>query len=94
MLDKNENIHSDMVDILNHVHKYVRKDGGHIIEKSIFGGDLLTCERALNAQQDMQDAPTSLKRLEGLIPVIEDFHTFGNFLSVSTCKEFACFVTK
>jgi hypothetical protein len=36
----------------------------------------------MNAQEDMRDAPTHKKRLTVVKPVIEDFHTFGNFLQV------------
>lgn len=74
-----------MIEILQTIHnKYIPQTGNEILEESIFGGDLLTCERCMNAQEDMRDAPSSAKRLTGLKPVIEDFHTFGNFLQVST----------
>ena len=46
-------------------------------------GDLLTTERSENAQDDLQDSTTPSKRLEGLIPALADFHTYGNFLEVS-----------
>lgn len=82
VLNKDENKSSDMIEILQTIHKYIpEKDNGEL-EETIFGGDLITCERCMNAQEDMRDAPTHKKRLTGVKPVIEDFHTFGNFLQV------------
>ena len=48
----------------------------------ISGGDLLTVERKQNAQGNLQDSPNSSARLEGLIPALADFHTYGNFMEV------------
>ena len=45
-------------------------------------GDLLTVEREQNAQENLQDSPNSSARLEGLIPALADFHTYGNFMEV------------
>ena len=44
--------------------------------------DLLTVERGQNAQDDLSDSPTTSTRLEGLIPGLADFHTYGNFMEV------------
>ena len=71
-----------MIETLQIIHKYIPEKPNGKLDDTIFGGDLLTCERCMNAQEDMRDAPTALKRLTGLKTVIEDFHTYGNFLQV------------
>ena len=45
-------------------------------------GDLLTVERSENAQDDLKDSATPSARLEGLIPGLADFHSYGNFMEV------------
>ncbi len=45
-----------------------------VLEKCLFGGDLLTCERARGAKRHRQDAATMVERLDGLVPVSEDWH--------------------
>ena len=71
-----------MIETFQIIHKYIPEKPNGELDDTIFGGDLLTCERCMNAREDMRDAPTALKRLTGLEPVIEDFHTYGNFLQV------------
>ena len=44
--------------------------------------DLLTCVIEQRTQLRIKDADTPSKRLEGLIPVIADFHAYGNFMEV------------
>ena len=44
--------------------------------------DLLAVEREQNAQENLQDSPNSSARLEGLIPALADFHTYGSFMEV------------
>ena len=63
------------------MHQFTEQDGGILTTLSY--GDELTCERELNAQEDKRDSDTEVKRLEGLVPCISDFHAFGNFLNVS-----------
>ena len=41
----------------------------------IFGGDQLTVARVRGAQLAMCNGSTPVQRLEGLIPVIQDWHT-------------------
>ena len=56
---------------------------GHTIDnqlRTFFIVDLVNVERVQNTQNDKQDKPKN--RLEGLIPGLADFHTFGNFLEV------------
>jgi len=40
----------------------------------LFGGDQLTVTRTRGSQAAMSDASSLSKRLEGLIPVVEDWH--------------------
>ena len=56
---------------------------------SIFlGGDQLTANRARNAIKAKANEDTPTLRLEGLVAVVEDWHTKLNFLGVSCvfCK--------
>ena len=41
----------------------------------VFGGDQLTVARVRGAQLAMCNGSTPVQRLEGLIPVIQDWHT-------------------
>ena len=50
-------------------------------------GDLLTVEREQNVQENLQDSPNSSSRLEGLIPALADFHTYGKFMEVIVYDE-------
>ena len=45
------------------------------LHKKLFGGDQLTAARIRGAQAAMCNGQTALKRLEGVIPVVEDWHT-------------------
>ncbi len=82
---KNENTSSDMIAIMEAIHQYVPcrvdpsvvVDGvprADVLEQCLFGGDLLTCERARGAKRHRQDAGTMVERLAGLEPVTEDWH--------------------
>ena len=53
----------------------------NIIRAILCGGDQLSCER-VRAQMSRYDRLTLEKRLEGLFPMIEDFHNKMNFLQV------------
>ena len=66
----------------NH-HQYVPGHGTESLLRTFDIGDLMTVERSQNAQDDLLDHPTNSTRLEGLIPGLADFHTYGNFLEVS-----------
>ena len=63
-------------------HKLVPGHGSDVLCRIFSVGDLLTVEREQNAQEDLRDSPTSSGRLQGLIPALADFHTYGNFLEV------------
>ena len=80
VLNKDENVGKDMIDIMAFLQQFVPvKENGEPNYILSFG-DLLTCERQQNSQEDQRYGLAVSKRLEGLIPCIADFHTFGNFL--------------
>lgn len=82
ILEENENSTDGIISILKEEHTLVPC---HLTTnlRTFAVGDLLTVERSQNAQKGLQDAITSTKRLDGLIPALADFHTYGNFLEVS-----------
>lgn len=67
---------------MHEAHEIIPGHGSKNVLRTFFVGDLLTVERSQNAQNDQQDADTPSNRLEGIIPGLADFHTFGNFLEV------------
>lgn len=95
VLCKNENKSDDMVAIMTHLHQYVPSivsDDSESIYKSssdvqfhkiFIGGDQLTAARARHAKKHMMNAHTPQARLEGLEPMIEDWHTKACLLGVS-----------
>ena len=52
------------------------------VRKILFGEDQLTAARARGAIKAMSNATTPAKRLEGIIPVVEDWHAKMSFLDV------------
>ena len=88
-----------MVDILTHLHQYVPQvpyvvektiSTGEIVHtnnaqmhKILVGGDQMTAARTRAALSSRSNAETPSNRLDGLIPVVEDWHTKANFLGVS-----------
>lgn len=71
MLDKSENKSEDMISILVHIHAncIAHTDGENpaVMKKKVFGGDVLTNERAYSAQLAMLNGDTDYDRLGGLI---------------------------
>ena len=51
----------------------------------LFGGDLLTAKRARGGQNIRCNSERGKDRLEGLIPVVEDWHGKVCLLTVRTC---------
>ena len=78
---KNENVTSEMIDILRESSKYVPKCNDRL-SQIFFGGDQLTSERSRNAQLAMQDGGNDEQRLNGLICKAEDWHAKINFLKI------------
>ena len=54
--------------------EYVDKPSS-VLHNILFGGDQLTAARVRGAQLAMSNSKTAIKRLEGVTPVIEDWHT-------------------
>ena len=95
MILKNENINGEMIEIMENLHQYVpTKSVGssrEIAENYLFGGDQLTCARARSAKRHRQDSATAVERLEGLLPVIEDWHTKMWLFEVRMLMVLPCF---
>ena len=104
VLLKNENILTDMVDILDALHKYVPGSinsqtidvdipGGrgiksvdvqvHHFTHILISGDQLTAARIRSSQRVLSNSESKDEGLEGLIPVIDDWHTKMCFMKVS-----------
>uniref|UniRef100_A0A7M5VF96 C2H2-type domain-containing protein n=3 Tax=Clytia hemisphaerica TaxID=252671 RepID=A0A7M5VF96_9CNID len=82
ILNKNENKTEDMIEIMEDLHTMVPcLEDGELV-KTFAIGDLLTLEREIHSQEDLRCSTTAIKRLEGLIPGLADFHTYGNFMEV------------
>ena len=84
-----------MIDILLQLHKYVpikaldvvdektqSKVADDLIHGILFGGDQMTRKRAETAKQARKNSTTPTTKLEGLIPVCEDWHSKKIFLEV------------
>lgn len=96
---QNENTNDGIAAILTQIHQYVPQftyteevcisDGTvEKIEKAkmhqiLLGGDQLTAARARNSIKGKMNSQTPSKQLQGIIPVMEDWHTKANFLGVS-----------
>ena len=83
LYDLNENTSSGITKLLKEIHQFVPGHGTTDLLRTITIGDLLTYERQLNGIEHQKDANSATKRLEGLVPGIADFHTFGNMLEVN-----------
>ena len=97
ILSKNENKGNDMIDIMEHLHKYVpsvsyteevvikEKVNARpraVIYPVLFGGDQLTAARGRGAQKSRVNSMSPIVRFDGLIPCAEDWHTKVIFLEV------------
>lgn len=87
LLDKSENKSEEMISILEHIHEnyiaHTEDDPPTIIEKRVFGGDVLTNERAYSAQMAMMNGQSDFFRLAGIVHRPEGLHRLMNFLLVS-----------
>ena len=82
VLMKNEAKHSDMIEIMSAMHKYLGE--GYPSDRRILsGGDQLTCERQVSSQRHTMDGDTLQERLGVLEPVTEDWHCLVCLLGVS-----------
>ena len=99
VLLKNENFLDEMSDILDHHSTYVpmkeiveEQDGDHLkmhyFHHILFGGDQVTASRTRSAKRMRQNAELGKAKLQGFIPIIEDWHAKVVLLEVKTllCK--------
>ncbi|XP_060564155.1 uncharacterized protein LOC132723447 [Ruditapes philippinarum] len=85
LYDKNESKNEDMIDILSDLHKRCIPsiecaDEKNVIERKVFGGDVLTNERAYQAQLDMINGESESDKLLGFIHRPEGLHRLMNLL--------------
>lgn len=75
-----------MVSILEHIHEnyiaHTEDDPPTVIEKQVFGGDVLTNERAYSAQLAMMIGQSDFFRLAGVVHRPEGLHLMIIFLLV------------
>ena len=98
MITKNEQYTKNMIEIMDEMQQYVPSiqrtstvaagDKEYQVEQDVvhpllFGGDQLTVKNARAAQTAKSAEPLSLGRLEGLVPVFEDWHARLCLLNVS-----------
>ena len=100
ILPKSETSHEGMIDIMEHFQQYVpintetskltipgvdeREVHADTFHHVLFGGDLLTAKRARGSQYTRNNSLRGRDRLEGLKPVVEDWHAKVCFLGVSS----------
>ncbi|XP_056016938.1 uncharacterized protein LOC125674871 [Ostrea edulis] len=83
LIDESENSSDGMIRILQRVHSLAVPYINENIEKVVLGGDVLTNERALSAQQAMRNNETCDEKLLGVIHRPEGLHRQMNFLMVT-----------
>jgi hypothetical protein len=72
-----------MIDISAVIHEYIASldvtaDGKNVLERMVFGGDVLTNERAYGAQMDMINGITETDHVLGLLHHPEGLHLCMN----------------
>ena len=88
VLMENENTTEGIYKIMHHLHQYVPGHGSDKVIPIISAGDLLTCERESSCKAEQQNSTTPSTHLEGLVPVIGDFHALGNFYQVHDARKY------
>ena len=76
-----KSVEDEIVDSCNGEVVKIVADEFHYV---LFGGDQLTAERATGAKRSINNENRGYDRLEGLVPVIEDWHAKVCFLKVSS----------
>ena len=101
---KNENIVAEMIEIMDEAQTYVpfediervdettnEKYSSHLVHKIVFGGDQLTRKRAETAIKCRKNSSSPKMRLDGLLPVCEDWHAKKVLLEVCVlCNSVFC----
>ena len=74
-----------MTEICAFLNKYVpgAREETRKPDKVLSGGDYLTFERHKQAQSSKRNGRTPMKRMEGLVPKMEEFHNQAEFLQVN-----------
>lgn len=67
LIDSSENSSEGMIRIMQHIHRFAVSYINGQMDKIVFGGDLLTNERALSAQQAMLNGEIDFLKLLGVI---------------------------
>ena len=82
-MEENEVSTDEIISIIQEQHTFVPGHGNDHLVRTFCVGDLLTVEKSQNAQDDLQDSSTPTGRLDGQIPALADFYSYGNFLEVN-----------
>lgn len=85
LIEESENSSTGMIKILQHIHEIVVPhidNKEKLADRVVFGGDVLTNERAFSAQAAMQNNSSDFDCLKGVIHRPEGLHRQFNFLSV------------
>ena len=82
VLLKAESKTEDVIDILSCVQQYTPIASDGRFQPILFGGDQLTRERAVHAQERKTQSPDMLARLQEVIPKSEDWHALVIFYRV------------
>ena len=90
LLDKNENKSEDMISILEHIHHHyiahTADEHPKVIKKKVFGGDVLTNERAYSAQVAMLNGVSDYDQIAGVIHRPEGLHRMMNLCLVTVLE--------
>ncbi|XP_053407578.1 uncharacterized protein LOC123533412 [Mercenaria mercenaria] len=88
LIDRSENDSEGIITILDRIqrkvvpHTHTHTQNPEVIQNVVFGGDVLTNERAYSAQLAMSNGNTNYDRLGGFIHRPEGFHRIINFVQM------------
>jgi L1 cell adhesion molecule like protein len=73
----NQTNHDDMISIIKHIQQYVpcSLHEEEVIHQILLGGDQLSTAMTRRVQAQRRNSTTPIQRLQGVIPVCEDWHT-------------------
>ncbi len=83
LLDKNESKSDDIIEILEYIHKFIAQaptsESRTVLERLVFGGDVLTNERSYQGQLDLANGTSETERKMGVLLRPEGLHLCMNF---------------
>lgn len=87
LVETSENSSDGVIAILQRVNQlalphFRNIPGKNVLEKVVYGGDVLTNERAFSPQETMQNSPSEYESLLGIIHKPKGLHREMNFLLV------------